>query len=120
MVKDRPALFYTLALATGVLLYARWPFLAGVLDLLTVAVATVLVVAAILLVRPKGRYTNGLLMLSIAIVGILCGIMITAVNGREEEHNEPGWKNNIEAGQRSGETHPTPPAPRTAGPSQRP
>lgn len=98
MVKDRPALFYTLALATGVLLYARWPFLAGVLDLLTVAVATVLVVAAILLVRPKGRYTNGLLMLSIAIVGILCGIMITAVNGREEEHNEPGWKNNIEAG----------------------
>ena len=47
MVKERPAFFYILALATGVLLYAKWPFLAGFLDLLTIAVATIVVAAAI-------------------------------------------------------------------------
>ena len=101
MVKDRPAFFCTLALATGVLLYAEWPFIAGVLDLLTVAVATVLVVTAILFIRLKGLFSNVLALSLVFSALVLCGIMLAAVNGNVDEPDkpdEPGWITYVENG----------------------
>ena len=98
MVKERPAFFYILALATGVLLYAEWPFITGILDLFIVAVATVLVVTAISLFRPKGRLGNFSLAAAVFSAGLLWGIMLAAINDREEDAAGHGWVSYVESG----------------------
>ena len=98
MVKDRPAFFCTLAMAIGVLLYAEWPFITGILDLFIVAVATVLVVTAISLFRPKGRLGNFSLAAAVFSAGLLWGIMLAAINDREEDAAGHGWVSYVESG----------------------
>ena len=80
MVKERPAFFYILALATGVLLYAEWPFLAGILDLLTIAVATIVVAAAISFFAYRAGLRNALLTMAMMASGLLCGSVLWAVH----------------------------------------
>ena len=96
MVKERPALFYTLALATGVLLYAKWLFIAGFLDLLTIAVATIVVAAAICCLVVKAGARNASMTVAMMTAGMACGIVLCAAHDRVSFGNE--WKENVERG----------------------
>lgn len=99
MVKERPALFYTLALVIGVLLYAKWPFFAGFLDLLTIAVVTVLVAAAIcLLVYRIGR-RNAFIIIGMLCAGMICSVALCAAHDNIKDiGGESEWKTNISRG----------------------
>lgn len=99
MVKERPALFYTLALVIGVLLYAKWPFFAGFLDLLTIAVVTVLVAAAIcLLVYRIGR-RNAFIIIGMLCAGMICSVALCAAHDNIKDiGGEIEWKTNISRG----------------------
>lgn len=98
MVKERPALFYTLALATGVLLYSKWLFIAGFLDLLTIAVATVVVVSAICCFVIKAGLRNTSITLAMMLSGMLCGAVLCAVHDRIDTGSGNEWKTNITKG----------------------
>ena len=98
MVKERPALFYTLALATGVLLYSKWHFLVGFLDLLTIAVATVVVVSAICCFVIKAGLRNASITVAMMLSGMLCGAVLYAVHDRIDFSAGNEWKTNIANG----------------------
>lgn len=78
MVKERPAFCSILALAIGILLYAKWLFLAGFLDLLTVAVITVMVVAAIFCLAVFMGKRSAACLVMILLAGMACGIALAA------------------------------------------
>ena len=98
MVKERPAFFYILALATGVLLYAKWPFLAGILDLLTIAVATIIVAAAISFFVYRAGLRNALITLAMMASGSLCGSVLCAVHDRLSDGGDSEWMADISKG----------------------
>ena len=98
MVKERPAFFYILALATGVLLYAEWPFLAGILDLLTIAVATIVVAAAISFFAYRAGLRNALLTMAMMASGLLCGSVLCAVHDRLTDCGDTEWMADVSKG----------------------
>lgn len=98
MVKERPAFFYILALATGVLLYAEWPFLAGILDLLTIAVATIVVAAAISFFAYRAGLRNALLTMAMMASGLLCGSVLCAVHDRLSDGGDTEWMADVSKG----------------------
>ena len=99
MVKERPALFYVLALVIGVLLYAKWPFFAGFLDLLTIAVVTVVVAAAIYLLVNRIGKRNAFIIIGMLCAGIISGIALCAAHDNVEGlGGECEWKTNISRG----------------------
>ena len=98
MVKERPALFYTCALVIGVLLYSKWPFIAGFLDLLTIAVATVVVVSAICCFVIKAGLRNASITVAMMVSGMLCGAVLCAVHDRIDIGPGNEWKTNITKG----------------------
>lgn len=91
MVKECPAFRNIFALAIGILLYAKWPFLAGFLDLLTVAAATVMVVTAISCLVVFVGKRNALHTVIVFAVGILCGMALASAHDKLS-NNGGGWQ----------------------------
>lgn len=97
MVKERPAFFYILALAAGVLLYAEWPFWSGFLDLLTVAAATLVVATAIFCLVLFAGKRNAIFSVFMLFAGVVCGIALAAIYDRQSD-NGGGWRTEVMQG----------------------
>lgn len=97
MVKERPAFFYILALAAGVLLYAEWPFWSGFLDLLTVAAATLVVATAIFCLVLFAGKRNAIFSVFMLFAGVVCGIALAAIHDRQSD-NGGGWRTEVMQG----------------------